>query len=126
MIECQSPFVKIIMQYLTHLTKGGSMKKVCVVLALAGFVLAGCASYQPMGVVYTRVDAGVTAASGPINYSKVGKAEAQSVLGLVATGDASIQAACKNGNIKNIKYVDYHVENILGVIGKYSITVYGD
>ena len=102
------------------------MKKLCAVMILAGFVFAGCASYQPLGVVYTAVDAGVAAGNGPVGYSKVGKAEAQSVLGLVATGDASIQTAVKNGNIKTIKYVDYHVENILGVIGKYTVIVYGD
>jgi uncharacterized protein YcfL len=102
------------------------MKKLCAVLMLAGFVLGGCASYQPMGVIYTKVDAGIAAGEGPVGYSKVGKAEASSVLGLVATGDASIQTAVKNGNIKTIKYVDYHVENILGVIAKYTTTVYGD
>jgi hypothetical protein len=102
------------------------MKKLTVIVFLSGFILVGCASYQPMGVIYTKVDSGIAAAGGPVGYSKVGKAEASSVLGLVATGDASIQTAVKNGNIKTIKYVDYHVENILGVIGRYTTTVYGD
>lgn len=102
------------------------MKKLYALAILAGFVFVGCASYQPLGVVYTKVDTGVAAGGGSVKYSKVGKAEAQSVLGLVATGDASIQAAIRNGNIKTVKYVDYHVENILGVIGKYCVTVYGD
>jgi len=79
-----------------------------------------------MGVIYTEVSGSVAAGPGPANYSKVGKAEAKSVLGLVATGDASIKTAAQNGNIKTIKYVDYHVENILGVIGKYTTIVYGD
>ena len=61
-----------------------------------------------------------------LKYSKVGVAECTSILALVATGDASIEAAAKNGNIKEIKYVDWHVENILGVYGKYTTTVYGD
>ncbi|MBN2105945.1 MAG: TRL-like family protein [Deltaproteobacteria bacterium] len=102
------------------------MKKLMAIVILTGFVFAGCASYQPMGVIYTKVDAGIASADGPVGYTKVGKSEASSVLGLVATGDASIQTAVKNGGIKSIKYVDYHVENILGVIGKYTTTVYGD
>jgi len=102
------------------------MKKVLAVIALAGFLFTGCASYLPMGVVYTKVDGSIGAGTGSVSYSKVGKAQAQSVLGLVATGDASIQTAAKNGNIKTIKYVDYHVENILGIIGTYITTVYGD
>jgi len=102
------------------------MKKVCACAVLALFLFTGCASYLPTGFIYTNADTGVAAGPGPISYSKVGKAEAQSVLGLVATGDASIKAAAQNGNIKTIKFVDYHAESILGVIGKYTTTVYGD
>lgn len=102
------------------------MKKLLVVMALACFVLGGCASYMPLGVIYTGVQGPMAAGGGAVKYSKVGKSEAQSVLGIIATGDASIQTAVKNGGITTIKYVDYHVENILGVIGKYTTTVYGD
>ena len=61
-----------------------------------------------------------------ITDSKVGKATATSVLGLVATGDSSIKTAAANGGITKIKYVDYEVENILGIYGKYTTVVYGD
>jgi hypothetical protein len=102
------------------------MKKLMAVIILTGFVFAGCASYQPMGVIYTNVSGAVSAGGGPVAHTKVGTAEASSIMGMVATGDASIQTAAKNGNIKTIKYVDYHTESILGVIGKYTTTVYGD
>ncbi len=102
------------------------MKKVIIAIALLGFIIGGCASYMPMGVIYTKVDGPMAAASGPVKYSKVGKAEAQSILGLLATGDCSIKTAAQNGGIKKIKYVDWHVENILGIIGRYTTTVYGD
>ena len=102
------------------------MKKLLAIVMLAGVVFAGCASYQPMGVIYTNVSGAISAGGGPVGYSKVGKAEASSIMGMVATGDASIQTAAKNGNIKTIKYVDYHTESILGVMGKYTTTVYGD
>jgi len=102
------------------------MKGLCALFALAAFVLGGCASYLPMGVLYTQVNGPAGAGGGPASYTKVGTAQAQSVLGLVATGDASIEAAVKNGNIKTIKYVDWHTENILGIIGTYTTKVYGD
>jgi len=103
-----------------------NVKCYCALLALAAFFVVGCASYLPMGVIYTQVNGPAGAGGGPAAYTKVGTAQAQSVLGLIATGDASIQAAVKNGNIKTIKYVDWHTENILGIIGKYTTTVYGD
>ncbi len=47
-------------------------------------------------------------------------------LGMVAIGDASIEAAKKNGGITKVHHVDWAVENILGIIGKYRVTVYGE
>jgi hypothetical protein len=63
---------------------------------------------------------------GAINYSKAGKTDAQSILGLIATGDASIKTAANNGTIKTIQHVDSHAGSILGLIGKDTTTVYGD
>ncbi|MFA5287531.1 MAG: TRL-like family protein [Candidatus Omnitrophota bacterium] len=88
-------------------------------------LLAGCATPYPMGMVYTEVKAPVSG-GGNMSYSKVGVSKCTSVLGLVATGDASIKAAAANGGIKTIKYVDYDAKNILGVFGEYTTTVYGD
>lgn len=102
------------------------MKKILIVMALLGLVMGGCATYQPLGVIYTDVKGPMAVGDGPVSYSKVGIAEAQSVIGLIATGDCSIKTAAQNGGIKKIKYVDYHVNNILGVIGRYTTTVYGD
>jgi hypothetical protein len=61
--------------------------------------------------------------AGPVQYSKVGKAEAKTVLGIVATGDCSIATAARNGGITKSTYVDWEVESILG-IGTYTTTVY--
>ncbi len=49
-----------------------------------------------------------------------------SVFGLVATGDASIEAAAKQGGITVIHHVDWEVKNILGIIGTYRCNVYGE
>ena len=103
------------------------MKKIALFIGifyLAG-LLAGCATPYPKGALYTEIKAPVSATGG-ITYSKVGTAKATSILGLVATGDASIKTAAANGGIKTIKYVDYDAKNILGIFGEYTTTVYGD
>jgi len=64
-------------------------------------ILAGCASYVPVGMLYTGGKMGVQANSG--DAPKTGKACMVSVLGLVAGGDASIEAAKAAGGIKDVK-----------------------
>jgi len=78
-----------------------------------------------MGNLYTDVKAPLSATSNT-GYSKVGKASCQSILGLIATGDASIEAAAKSQGITKIHHVDYESKNILGIVGSYTVVVYGD
>jgi hypothetical protein len=96
------------------------------ILVLLSVGLSACATYIPAGVLYTDAKGAVSAAGGEISYTKIGIAEAKSVFSLVAWGDASIQTAAKNGGITKIKYVDYEVNNVLGIFGKYQTIVYGD
>jgi hypothetical protein len=105
--------------------KKGKFPFLLISIFLFTLVMSGCATYLPLGLVYTGVK-GPIAAADCTSYSKVGTAEAKSILGIVATGDNSIQTAARNGGIKKIKYVDYEVENILGIVGKYKTIVYGD
>jgi len=98
-----------------------------VVMMSVGFLLSGCAAYalSPLtGVIYTDVKAPVTATSNSGGV-KVGQATATSILGLVATGDASIQAAMQEGGITKVDHVDYHTTSILGIYATYTVTVYG-
>lgn len=92
----------------------------------AAFLLAGCASYWPHGILYTDVKGPAAVGSEGFSYSKVGVAKATSVLGLVATGDCSVKAAMENGKINKVKYVDYQAKSIIGLVGEYTTTVYGD
>ena len=101
------------------------IKMLLLIIPLFALVLGGCASYLPHGMLYVGAKGPISAADST-SYSKVGTAEATSILGLVATGDCSIKTAAKNGNITKIKFVDYEVENILGVYGRYKTIVYGD
>ncbi|MCK9594165.1 MAG: TRL-like family protein [Candidatus Omnitrophica bacterium] len=100
---------------------------VCLVLVFAcSVLLSGCATPYPYGALYTEIKAPAAVGTEGLAYSKVGVAKSTSILGLVATGDASIKAASDNGGIKKVKYVDYSAKNILGIFGEYTTTVYGD
>lgn len=104
------------------------MKRIVgVVVALASSaLLSGCmmAVQSPaVGVLYAEVY-GPLDAEGPIG-KKEGQSCAQSVLGLVATGDASIKAAAKAGGITNVTSVDHYTRNILGVLGEFCTIVRG-
>jgi len=102
------------------------IKNLCSVVLLSS-ALTGCIAVATpaVGVAYTDVKW-----SGPVTSNaaatKTGKAEASTIMGLVATGDASVEAAAKNGGITKIHHVDYHTTNILGVYGKIITTVYGE
>lgn len=105
------------------------MKNIKKLLFVAGttLILSSCATVKSplMGVWYTDVKAPVTATSNSIS-TKVGSAEATSILGIVATGDASIDAAAKSGGITKIHHVDEQSTSILGFLAKYKVYVYGE
>jgi hypothetical protein len=101
------------------------------IIAVAGILLfavsvSGCATPFPTGVVYTELKFPVAVTPNVDQGTKVGVSKCQSILGLVATGDASIEAAKKNGGITKIVHVDWKAKNILGIIGEYECTVYGN
>ncbi len=97
------------------------------VLFAAALGMSGCASLYPMGTLYTGVKLPNNMGDGKdISYTRVGTAKATTFFTLIATGDASLDAAIKNGGLRTVKYVDFHVDNILGVYGKYTTTAYGD
>lgn len=98
-----------------------------MLVVLTAFLVTGCATVYPIGSFYTELSLPNQAAgNGEISYTKVGKATSKSYLALIATGDSSIATAAKNGDIQKIKFVDYQVKNVLGIIGEYTTIVYGD
>jgi len=101
-------------------------KALFVGLALAGMMgTTGCISvFTPaIGVLYSEVHFAGDA-EGPVG-TKEGKACAQSILGLVATGDASIKTAAAAGGIKNVTAVDHYARNIVGILGEFCTIVRG-
>ena len=74
--------------------------------------------------MYTEVKSGDTA-TDHASATKEGKACGQSILGWVATGDASVAAAKAAGGVNQVASVDHTAKNILGIIGEWCTVVKG-
>ena len=103
------------------------MKKLFVLLASFA-LLGGCASaMSPVtGVLYSNISAPLTATAAGDAPQRVGRASVRSILGIIASGDASISTAAHNGGIREIHYVDYESQNFFGVLSEFTVVVYGN
>ncbi len=103
------------------------MKLIVVGYAAALLSLSGCAMVMGpvMGAWYTDVKGPVTATGQPSKGDRSGEACATSILGLIATGDASIETARKNAGVTKVTAVDMSGSSILGIYAKYCTVVYG-
>lgn len=77
------------------------------------------------GGIYKNIQLGSVASDAVIG-KKVGTGKATSILGLIATGDVSIEKASKMANISKISHVDYKAKSILGLYASYTVFVYGE
>lgn len=104
------------------------MKSIKMLVAGASLlVLGGCAGVaSPVGngLLVTTVQGPVTATTNA-DSSKTGQSCAVNVFGIIATGNASISAAAKNGDISEIAVVDHKSTSVLGVFSKYCTVVSG-
>lgn len=94
--------------------------------SLAAALLAGCANVATptAGLFYTKVQGPITTGTSS-NASKTGQACATNILGILATGDASIDAAKKAGGISNVSSVDHDSTSILGLYATFCTVVKG-
>ena len=106
--------------------------RMCFVLAATSLVvgLAGCMIVESpiRGVVGTEVIWGDVATEGkgpPAGGMKLGKACAESILGLIAHGDASVRTAKENGKITEVFTIDHSARNFFGVMGEWCTLVRG-
>jgi hypothetical protein len=97
------------------------------VVALAAALLGGCAfvASPTTGFFYTKVQGPITVGTGTV-INKTGEACATNILGIMATGDASIDAAKKAGGISTVSSVDHTSTMVLMVYGKYCTVVKGN
>ena len=96
------------------------------VLGLGVIALTGC---QPVasplaGLIYNDTKFGWETTRNT-DVSKEGKACANTILGLVAQGDASISAAKAAGGITEVAHVDHSAKSILGIVTEYCTIVKG-
>ncbi len=92
---------------------------------VVGCFATGCVSDRPLGTIYTESTYDVQGNSGQLANLKVGTAEAKCYFGVVGLGDCSIDAATKNGDIKDVKYIDRSVKNLFG-FSTITTKVYGN
>ncbi len=97
------------------------------VIALVSIGLSGCQIVaSPLaGGIFNETKYGDVATDASA-ATKEGKACGTSILGLVATGDASIQAAKAAGGINTVASVDHSAKNIIGVFGEWCTIVRGN
>jgi len=90
-------------------------------------VAYGCAGVAaPLhGALYTGVKAPINAGSSSGDVTKEGQACAISVLGIIASGDASIDAAKQAGGIKEVLSVDYEATSVLTIYASFCTIVKG-
>lgn len=102
-----------------------------ITILLLSVLLTGCGAFSTgspvVGIVATNVQAPVAVNPGEFDIYrlKVGSSSATSILGLIATGDASIRAAVVDGGISEIYFVDSEIKGLLGIFVTYTVVVYG-
>lgn len=108
------------------------MRKVSLALGLAGFamLLGGCYTapiMPPMGAI-TSISAPLSAEYSPETTvsTRSGRASTFAVLGLVSVGDCSIEAAARDGGLRQVNHADYSYLNILGIWQRFTVKVYGE
>lgn len=105
------------------------MKSVMKILACCSMMaLSGCliAPFQPPEAVITHTKAPLSTEGNWSVGMKQGSASSKSILGIIATGDCSVSAAAKNGNLTKVSYLDYDYLNILGIYQRVTIYAYGE
>ena len=114
---------------LSFLQPGVHMKLASWILVAAATTLGGCASTSSTSAgwafLLTNAVDPVTATAAP-GTSKTGEACVHNILGILAVGDASIEKAKKQADIKVVSTVDRDVFRILGFYGKSCTIVKGE
>ncbi len=77
------------------------------------------------GWIYTDVTEGVFA-NGSVRENRSGEVCSKNILGIVSTGDTSIDLAKKQARINNVASIDRTYEGVLGIYAKSCTIVKGN
>jgi hypothetical protein len=94
------------------------MKKVLLfaaVTAATAVVFTGCAVHPTVGVIYQNIEAPVTATSSAEGIKTGESEQCTSILGLIATGNCSVENAKANSGITDVSSVDYQITSYFSV-----------
>lgn len=95
-------------------------------LLIVGTQLSACATAtSPVSGSWYMDVKGPVGATTAFGGTAEGEACATSILGLIATGDASVEAAKKNGGIAQVVSMDHKSSNLLGLYAKYCLVIHG-
>jgi hypothetical protein len=100
----------------------------CAVLVASAFMVTGCATSwtgAPNGYALFKNDREPAFVTANARAPKTGRACAENWFSVVASGDASIEAAKHEGGITKVSYVDYQVKNYF-VYGEICTIVRGE
>lgn len=103
------------------------MKKLIAITAIsATALLSGCATgLSPVGTGLITDVKGPIAATGEVG-TKQGTSCANTIIGLINKGDASIEGAKAAGGISTVASADYHTKGFYPFIGETCVTVTGN
>ena len=105
------------------------MKKI-ITLSLLAALLSSCGGTTRSGVTVGIVSSWQDTISGVVDNSievkKRGEACATNILGLIASGDSSIEAAKRNGGVRKVAYADTNYTNVLFLYQKGCTVVKGE
>lgn len=99
---------------------------ISLVVGLSGCMIVDSPIKGVLGteVIWGDIATGKSGSATP-DESKEGKACAESILGLLARGDASVRAAKENGNITEVTSVDHSAKNLLNIFAEWCTIVKG-
>jgi hypothetical protein len=96
-----------------------------IVYSASGCAMATGGNAGAMGSLYSSYQGPGAIGTGDLG-AKTGEACVTSILGIVATGDASISTAAKAGGITKVSHVDHDNFGILGIYAKTCTHVKGN
>ena len=101
-----------------------------IFLSLTVILILSTNPANAMGFIYTNATYPITATGvqSPQDLSSLKQGEASSinVLGVAEWGDAGINKAAKDGNIKNINFIDVNVKTVFFFFARITTRVYGE
>jgi len=117
-----------------HYSKSNSfrsfMKLHILLLLLALALISGCSTYgfPPAGFIYSKVayPAGDKTKLDATTATKQGASSCKGIMGAVAWGDCSVEAAMQEGGLTKIHHVEHRSTNIYIFYSRFDTLVFGE